>query len=51
VTRRTIRSPAALGFGDGLFAVSGLGDDLEIRLRLEDLPQSDANECLVVGDE
>ena len=40
--------PATL---DGLDAVDGLADDLDVRLGLQDHPEPRAQELLVVGDE
>ena len=36
---------------DGLFAVFGFSDDLDVTLGLQDHPEAGADELLVVGDE
>jgi hypothetical protein len=43
------RGPA--GLPDGVLAVPGLTDNLDVRLEVEDLAQPHADQRLVVGDE
>ena len=43
--------PQPSGLVDRLASVGGFADDLDVGRRLEQLAESGADECLVVGDE
>ena len=45
------RRPAVAGHGDGLGAVAGLGDDLQVRFAVEDEPDAAADQRVVVGEQ
>ena len=50
VHERDLR-PGRCRLTDGLFAVIGFSDDLDVTLGLQDHPEAGADELLVVGDE
>lgn len=48
-TARADRGRPLLSEGDGLGAVTGLADDFDVSVSLQDHPEPGAKQCLIVG--